>query len=118
MGPNYTTDTVPIQATGLGLVNLIITAFFLLLIFGGNIDIKVQAGYISVTCITVYLSLHMPLVLLLTVKSNEKKKILLNPPVVNPPSELQFHEDSVEMSTFCTANSMSPTVEAPVTTTC
>ena len=80
--------TVPIKATCLGAVNLMVCLPTLLVFVKGfklisvTLSIFQVSGMLIVTC-------HMPLILLLTVKSNAKKA---SPPLVQPPVELQFHD--------------------------
>ena len=81
--------TVPIQATCLGVVNLcVVLVYFYVLVFGMGQEEYLTYFMLSggIGCLIV----HMPLVLLLTVKSNEKKHSRM---IVAPPTELQFHDN-------------------------
>ncbi len=87
--------TIPIQATCLGVVNLSV-----ILVFGFIANSGFFLGeytvYFLLSLATTCLAVHMPLVLLLTVKSNENK--VTKTLVVAPPARLQFHEEFVSNS--------------------
>ncbi len=82
--------TIPIQATCLGIVNLLIilTSVHFAVFYFANAGI---GQYVLRGCVGVYNMIHMPLVLLLTIKSNNKKKTA-GQSGISPPQELQFHE--------------------------
>ena len=87
---DYSKRTIPIQATCLGVVNLILLAavgYISTFHFSSSIGIE---NFFFQNYVNIYVATHMPLVLLLTVKSNEKKKT--SPQIINPPLGLQFHE--------------------------
>ncbi len=82
--------TVPIKATCLGLAYLVIVGiviYFVVFRFGQDI----AGRYLFRLCMAGFISCHIPLVLLLTVKSNRKKDSKRRNAVA-PPSGLQFHE--------------------------
>ncbi len=79
--------TVPIQATCLGAVNLVVWMPITFILIKG-FNMKSILPYIVKILVFVIVAFHMPMILLLTVKSNSKK-----PQSVQPPAELQFHEE-------------------------
>ncbi len=94
LGPNDKShnSTIPIQATCLGVVNM---CFILVLLYFGTLglDQKRNRLYYASAAAAVCNVIHMPLVLLLTVKSNNKKSKKRNL-LTLPPTGLQFHEES------------------------
>ncbi len=87
--------TIPIQATALGVVNLcIIFLLMCVLVFG--LGQKDHRSYFIQVATTICLGTHMPLVLLFTVKSNEKKRTT---PAAEPSRSLNFHDDTISVET-------------------
>ncbi len=65
----------------------------------------VSGGFIVIGCATVYLAIHTPLVLVLTVKTQEKSKKhvpTVKTSSVFPPQGLQFHGEEHEMTSVVT----------------
>ena len=81
--------TVPIKATCLGAINIIFLLPIMYLLVN-QFEFGISVMKIIALLITTF---HMPLILLMTVKSNSKKA---NAQQVQPPAELQFHEPEVE----------------------
>ncbi len=82
--------TIPIQATAFGVVNLcIMSVFTYVLVFG--LGQKENQSYFLQIAGTLCVCSHMPLVLFLTVKSNEKK---IPRPVVIRTNTLHFHDEA------------------------
>ena len=86
---DYSNRTVPIQATCLGLVCLLVQICigYLVTFHLGSI---ILAKSVFQNPLNIFVAIHMPLVLLLTVKSNIKKKPKQQH--VIPPIGLQFHD--------------------------
>ncbi len=86
---NSSKATVPIQATCLGIVNLcVVTVYFYVFVLSlGSIE---DMTYFMLSAGIGILVVHMPLVLLLTVKSNEKR---IAKSFIVPPNQLQFHDE-------------------------
>ncbi len=86
---DYTSKaTIPIKATLLGMVNLVIL-LVLIYIFANGFGYPTWTSFFLQTTAMVSVTLHMPFVLLFAIKSNEKTSAKLN---VSPPEGLQFHE--------------------------
>ncbi len=86
---DYTSrTTIPIKATLLGVINLLIL-LALIYIFTYGFGNPSWASFFLQTSAMVSVTLHMPLVLLFTIKSNEKTSAKLN---IRPPEGLHFHE--------------------------
>ncbi len=77
--------TVPIKATALGAVNIVLLLPIMFLMVNQS---EISIPIMKIMSLLI-INFHMPLILLLTVKSNSKKAV---PPQVVPPAELQFHE--------------------------
>ncbi len=92
--------TVPIKATCLGAVNLVIVVVMLFVLHNLNMDSKSLPVPIALKIgAMIVVIVHMPLVLVLTVKSHQNPKHV--PVKINnrefkviPPSTLQFHEET------------------------
>ena len=87
----YAKATIPIQATALGIFNLILMGL-LVYILAYGIGLSKFTVYLGISCSSTSVVIHLPLVLMLTVKSQGKKKNAVNPVQVCPPSGLHFHE--------------------------
>ena len=88
---DYSKRTIPIQATCLGVVNLIL---LFILSYTSTFHFFSLTGFgefILQNHVNIYVAMHMPLLLLLTVKSNEMKKP--SQAQVSPPLGLQFHDE-------------------------
>ncbi len=87
--------TVPIRATALGIVNVMVI-MNLLIILNFGLGSGEFLTYFLIICALAITVVHMPLVLLLTVKSNEKKMSEPGPiSTLVPPSGLQFLGESL-----------------------
>ncbi len=86
--------SIPIQATCLGVVNLVIMLLLLYLLTIG-LDQKEIGLYCIYAAGLTCNSIHMPLVLFLTVKSKDKKYIKSSIPTHPSSGGLQFHEESL-----------------------
>ncbi len=80
--------TVPIKATCLGAINLLIIMPVLFTLVKG-FELTSASPFILRIIALIIVNVHLPLILLLTVKTNSKK---VTPQLVQPPAELQFHE--------------------------
>ncbi len=88
----YAKVLVPMKATCLGLVSLLMCVIVMLIVlfgFGLENDVEFRVYFLHILAMLGFIT-DMPLILWLTVKSNEKK--VSKGPVVKPPMELQFHE--------------------------
>ena len=84
---HYNKMTIPIQATCLGVLNFF---FQICLTSANSFSILKFARHYFQYHVILYLAMHMPRVLLLTVKSNEPSK--KSPQHASAPIGLQFHD--------------------------
>ena len=89
---SHSKSTVPVKATCLGIVNLafVVVIFYLLTMGFGQVASLHFGMALGTFCVVI----QMPLVLLLTVKSNQKKREKASS-VIGPPKGLRIHENSI-----------------------